>query len=477
MARRTRELGPALLALGASLGVHLGLTAVGWLLPPRQPVPIESCWALLATAALPEAGEVEVEPDGPVATVTAVATRAALGLVRLWTWPEWLGGITVPRPDSRRAGRGGEDRASEPAVNLADAIDGIRLAEAIQTRIDRSQVRRFGADERRSSRENATLGPRPTSLLLLGMSGGDRSSYWSKALSDWPALLGVSQSAALAAFAPGRSAGALPAVAAAGATDTVLPSEPSPDSTGDAWPGAREIDPALTYAAMGIAVTYVPLDEQGPTPTLASDAVLRDRTAAGEAQGHAGERSAPGERRGPQSDTAKAAQEEASTQQSGLLASGAGGLFGAGVGGAAGPGAPGSGGVSGPGSVSRGLGNGPGASRGADPADLRRRSYIRGVLARVHPLWKDAFPRRAALGGKQGTTIIAFVIQADGSVGAASVLRPSGVPQFDDNCRRAVLRAAPFPPLPAELRPALSFQLPFVFENPAVRPPEFSAKE
>jgi len=410
--------------------------------------------------------------------VSALATRLALGVARLWTWPEWLGGIMVPRPDSGHAGRGGEDRAAEAAVNLADANDGIRLAEAIQTRIDRSQVRRFGADERRSSRENASLGPRPMSLLLLGMSGSDRSSYWSQAPSDWPALLGASQPAASAAVAPGQGAATLPGFSALGAVGVGLASEHPLGFAGEPWPGSGEIDPALvSNGPADIAVTYVPLDEQGSAQALASDAVLRDRTAAGAAQGHEGERSAQSERRGPESDTAKAEQEEASLRQSGLLASGAGGPFGAGVGGSAGPGAPGSGGVSGPGSVSRGLGNGPGASRGADPADVRRRSYIRGVLARVHPLWKDAFPRQAALGGKQGTTIIAFVIQADGSVGAASVLRPSGVPQFDDNCRRAVLRAAPFPPLPAELRPALGFQLPFVFENPAVRPPEFPAKE
>jgi TonB family protein len=69
--------------------------------------------------------------------------------------------------------------------------------------------------------------------------------------------------------------------------------------------------------------------------------------------------------------------------------------------------------------------------------------------------------------------IVGFTIAADGSVGSAWVSRPSGIAEFDENCRRAVVRAAPFGPLPPELRPSLHVQLPFVFKNPAVRPKRF----
>ena len=477
MARRAQELRPALAALGASLVAHVGLTALGWVVGPRPLGAVEARWVAFALGALSEEHEIEVGRELLDRPVVQGVVRVALGITSAWLWPVWLGGSTVARPDTATPGRGGEAEASAPAVNLAAANDGIRLSEAVQTWIDRSQVRRFGADGQRSSPENATLGPAPMSLLLLGMAGSERSSYWSSALADWPAWLGVRQPAASAALAV-RGPGGVQAVAWSGPSGAGAFGEPSFGAAGEPWPGsAPGSEPGAPAGDPSIQVTYVPLDDWAPAQPLGRDGVLRDRTAAGEAQGHEGAASAPGTERGPERDTAKAEQQEASMRQGALLASAAGGAPGRGVGGSPGPGAPGYGGVSGPGSIARPMGNGPGAYRGADPADLRRRSYLRGVLARVHPLWKDAFPRRAALEGKQGTTIIGFVIQADGSVGAASVVRPSGIPQFDENCRRAVLRAAPFPPLPAELRPALSFQLPFVFENPVVRPPEFPAKD
>ncbi len=72
-------------------------------------------------------------------------------------------------------------------------------------------------------------------------------------------------------------------------------------------------------------------------------------------------------------------------------------------------------------------------------------------MAKLHPLWADAFPKWAAAEGLQGTVIVTFVIRADGTVGSASVTRPSGIPEFDENCRRAVLRGSPYPPVPPEL--------------------------
>jgi TonB family protein len=477
MDRRAQELRPALAALGASLVAHVGLTTLGWAVAAKPARPLEARWVELTLGALPEEREIEVGRELLDTPVVQSVVRVTLGLAASWRWLAWLGGSTVARPDTAEPGRGGEAAASDRAVNLAAADDGIRLSEAVQTRIDRNQVRRFGADERRSSPENASLGPAPMSLLLLGMGGSDHRSTWSGALSDWPQLLGVRQPSASAPVGA-RGPGLPSAVAWTGSSGAGAYGELSAGAAGEPWSGAAPgSEPGTPVGDPSIQVTYVPLDEWRPAQPLGREAVERDRTASGEAQGHEGAESAPGDERGPARDTTKAEQEEASLRQGALLASTAGGEPGRGVGGSAGPGAPGYGGSSGPGSVSRPMGNGPGAYRGVDPADLRRRSYIRGVLARVHPLWKDAFPRRAALEGKQGTTIIGFVIQPDGSVGAASVVRPSGVPPFDENCRRAVLRAAPFPPLPAELRPALSFQLPFVFENPVVRPPELPARD
>ena len=59
---------------------------------------------------------------------------------------------------------------------------------------------------------------------------------------------------------------------------------------------------------------------------------------------------------------------------------------------------------------------------------------------------------------------------ADGSVAEVTVTRPSGIPELDENCKRAILRAAPFAPLPAELGTSFPWSFPFDFRNPAVRP-------
>jgi TonB family protein len=99
-----------------------------------------------------------------------------------------------------------------------------------------------------------------------------------------------------------------------------------------------------------------------------------------------------------------------------------------------------------------------------------RTDYLRRVLARIHPLWRDAFPKWAIAEGLGGTVIVSFVISANGSVASARVTRPSGIPEFDENCRQAVLRGAPFEPLPPELGTSFSWSMPFVAKNPAVRP-------
>ena len=109
-------------------------------------------------------------------------------------------------------------------------------------------------------------------------------------------------------------------------------------------------------------------------------------------------------------------------------------------------------------------------TREVDPLDRRRSLYMRQVMAKLDPLWADAFPKWAAGEGLQGTVIVTFVIRADGNVGSASVTRPSGIPEFDENCRRAVLRGAPYPPVPPELGESFRWSMPFEARNPAVLP-------
>jgi TonB family protein len=79
-------------------------------------------------------------------------------------------------------------------------------------------------------------------------------------------------------------------------------------------------------------------------------------------------------------------------------------------------------------------------------------------------------PKWAIADGAQGIAIVTFTIRADGTVAQTAVTRGSGLPELDENCRRAVLAASPFPPLPPELGTTFRWAMPFDFRNPAVRP-------
>lgn len=151
-------------------------------------------------------------------------------------------------------------------------------------------------------------------------------------------------------------------------------------------------------------------------------------------------------------------------------ASTAGGRSGTtGEGGQDGPGRPGFGGVDGPGSRSSALGYGPG-SNGWNGADPMLSLYRRRVVAKIWPYWGDAFPRWARAEMRQGRVIIAVTILPDGSLRTAQVVRPSGIDEFDENCLRAIRKAAPFEPFPKKFASStLRWELSFDASNPVVR--------
>lgn len=97
---------------------------------------------------------------------------------------------------------------------------------------------------------------------------------------------------------------------------------------------------------------------------------------------------------------------------------------------------------------------------------------MRQVIAKLGPYTQPRrlMPAAAAAEGAQGVVIVTFTIRADGSVAGASVTRPSGIPALDENFRRAILAAAPFPPLPPELGTSFRWAMPLDMRNPAVRP-------
>jgi TonB family protein len=349
------------------------------------------------------------------------------------------GGEGVPRPDTGRAGRGGEATTPKPAVNLADQDDRVTLVDSVLSRLDRSQHARIRVSKVRASRENwrASRDPMELTFLTSGDASEARAERRPRAASD-----------------PSRGAWARGSPAARGAA---LGEAPRPDGVGEARRavGADVRGGERSSAGLGVR------DGASSTDARASAEQARARPLVS-----LGTPSVASFREGKPSDTLDSEQEVAEAMKAFVHASTMGGRKADGVGGEPGKGAPGAGGREGPGAVSNALGTGKGP--GVDnPA---RALYVRQVLAKVHPLWANAFPRSAALEGRGGETAVRFTILSDGSVTGVTVSRASGIPEFDENCRRAVVRAAPFPPLPRELGSSLTWTLPFVVQNPAVRP-------
>lgn len=366
------------------------------------------------------------------------------------------GGERTARPDTGERGRGGTDTAEHPALNLADRDDGIFLSPEIRSRLDRSQIQRIRSASQRASREDWRASREPMELTFLASGQrGSRAERRRPAERDpsvgasdhgtpqrrGSALGGAARPTGVQAEAPGQDATRLQQ----GATPRAIGGPLAGGQRASAGLGVRDgragRDPRDS-AAVPLARPWVAVG----TPAVPANAAGRPN------------------------DTVDSEQEVATAIQSIVHASSAGGARGLGPGGEAGRGAAGAGGVAGPGARSMALGAGRGGQLDNDPLDRRRMLYMRQVLAKIAPLWADAFPKWAASEGLQGTAIVTFVIRADGSVASASVTRPSGIAEFDENCRRAVLRAAPYPPVPPELGESFRWSMPFEARNPAVLP-------
>ncbi|MBI4950694.1 MAG: TonB C-terminal domain-containing protein [Myxococcales bacterium] len=365
-----------------------------------------------------------------------------------------LGGSRVARPDVERAGRGGTAEATSPALNLADSDDGDHQSPELLSRFDRAQAFRNGRkSERRSPEDWSATRWRPTLLTFEATGDGAREETRPRATFDPPAGAWAGAHTEREHLGPGVR---VPGIAVVPEGDRTARAPRGGAERGDGTERAGE----RTVAGAGVHDR-----PEAPRPRAAAD------TAAGVPMIAHADDASPALVRGPASDTLQSDQESMSRRTAIVQASGPGGLPGAGVGGAAAPGAPGFGGTSGPGSTSRALGSGLGGVGNVDPLGALRSGYLRGVTARIRPLWRDAFPRWAVLAGLGGSAIVSFVILPDGSIGGAGITRPSGVPEFDENCRQAVLRAGPFERLPAELGPVLHWSMTFTAKNTAVLPP------
>lgn len=413
----------ALIAAGAALALQRFSERPLLALPPPAP-PLDQVVEI----------DLPVMSDGSVATDATPAPLPADELAR-------GGGEGIPRPDTGATGRGGTDHAAAQALNLADRDDALLLSPEILSRLDRNQIQRQRSARHRAAYEDWRASREPMELTFLA--SGRRARPERRRPADHDPSLG-----ARAAAAPerlGLAAGAAPLPPGEGQVQRPPgAAEPGSDRTAPGL-GVRDGAPGDDHRDSAAVAFGRPMVQQG-TPSVPASEVGRPH------------------------DTVDSEQEVALTVQSLLHASAAGGAPGPGAGGQQAPGPAAAGGTAGAGSIARPLGSGPGAALDNDLRDQRRSQYLRQVMARIHPLWANAFPRWAAAEGLQGTVTVAFVIRGDGTVASATIARPSGIAEFDENCRRAVLRGAPYPPLPPELGSQLSWAMPFHASNPAVLP-------
>lgn len=433
--RDTRRLASA---WALSLLVHGGLVGSGAALVASSLTPVERPVLARSTPL----GDEHVDIELPEMVAGADVFAQGPGADDATPVPRG-GGEATPRPDTGRAGRGGTDEASAPALNLADRDDATLLSPEVPSRFDRSQIQRVASGRERRSREDWRASREPMELTFLA-SGGSGERHERRAASRFDPSAG-----ALGATAAARSGGAL------GAAALPVGVGERPREVGGTTPGGSSSSPGA-----GIR------DGASGNDHRASADVATGRPLVAE-----GTPSVPANVQGKPEDTQDSEQEVElrASMQSIVHASTAGGLPGTGPGGQAGPGPTGSGGSSGPGSTARALGTGVGGYPDADPRDRRRTEYVRKARSKIGRFWKP-FPKWAALEGLSGMTIVTFTIRSDGSVAGARVTRPSGVAEYDENCRQAVLSAAPFEPLPSEIGATYTWALPFVDANPAVRP-------
>lgn len=349
------------------------------------------------------------------------------------------GGWRTARPDTGRRGRGGRERV-QAALNLADQDDGLTLNRDPLNRLDRSQIQRLATSRSRRTRDDRRATPHPMQLTFLASGDGALPVRRTPARSD-PALGSAQGSTHPSKL--GATSGGPAAARGAG-------SEPPP--------GARSRGKAHAVAALG-AAAVVPgsVFRRSANVMLARPWVRRSRAAV------------PARLRGRPSDNVDSDQAVASAVESLVQASTAGSRrTGSGPGGETGGGPTGSGGEHGPGSHSTAAGSGPGPLR-----DVGRSAgalgYFDSMQAKLEPYWRHAFPIWAIAEGRGGVAIVAVTLSPAGKVLGVSLVRPSGVSEFDHNVMAAVQRAGSFGPVPPVFgRRPLRVEITFDALNPVV---------
>jgi len=412
------------LLTGALSGVAYRAAAVD---PPDRPAPDD---------APPAPSAIVVELPG--STMGDVADESATDPAG--QPPRLMAGDTVARMDTGTPGHGGDSRASVPALNLADGNEHMRLSPDLLSRLDRDQLQRLRVARARESWEDRRSTTHPAELTLVATGMGT-----------------VRERRPNAAREPAR--GALRS-AAPSARGSSFGAEPVEGPGGIASPGGFASGAGFGAPGLGLLGARVGADHRTSAPVASA----RPSVVAGPVAVPANERGLP-------RDNVESEQEVATTVQSLVHASTAGGLAGQGEGGSSGGGEAGVGASRGSGSTARPLGYGEGDVYDYWTSDPRLLPYFRQIHRKIDPLWADAFPKSAMLELKQGIVILEITVSSDGRASVAwPPLRPSGVDEFDRNCAEAVRRASPLPPIPRELGvSSLRIRAPFEAKNPVVK--------
>ncbi len=365
--------------------------------------------------------------------------------------PTASGGDTIARVDNGDLGHGGDQAAALKAIHLTDRDEQLRLSPDLISRLDRDQQHRIKSSAMRSSWEDRRATTHPMEATFIAMGQGDRQERRLVATTD-PSR-GAMQ--ALAPSTVGGKPGALPAFAGGDAQglSSVHPvaftSTPGSQNDGalDSSPGvgAHGSLPGADHRQSAAVANARPDVTQG---AIAIPAIDKSKTR----------------------DDVDSEQEVSTIVRSLVHASAAGGPSGDGRGGTSGGGLTGAGGVSGDGSHARPLGTGEGDLFDIDTNDPHLMPYFRRLHAKLDPMWANAFPRAAMLDLKQGTVIIDFTIDENGTAHVVwPPVRTSGIDEFDRNCADAIRKASPFEPIPSALgKKTLHIRAPFTSRSTIV---------
>jgi TonB family protein len=392
----------------------------------------------------PPPNEVAVEIELPIlsaGTLLADVEKDPLGEV-----PHAMGGTAIARIDTGADGHGGDGKTRSPAIHLNDRDEAVRLSPDLLTRLDHDQQQRLRTAKERASWEDRRATTNPMELTFLATGTGQHAERRAPSPTD------PSRGAQKAAQAS-RAGGAL------GAADSAV-AVTAGDNAARRDPGAARDGSLTASPGTGVNTARAGVDHRASADVALGRPMVTKSSV-----------TVPATARSRPQDDVDTEQEVATTVQSLVHASTAGGAFGDGIGGTSGGGDPGAGGGPTAGSHPRPIGPGDGDWFDLESNDPRLVDYFRKIHRKVDPLWANAFPKSAMLELKQGMVILEFTIDSDGTAHVVwPPVRPSGIDEFDRNCADALRRAKNFGPLPASLgRTQLRVRAPFVAMNPIVK--------